>query len=109
MVKYTLYCKNGSLFKTGPHFLLFGEWLPYWSRDYTILCHGTLSDEEYRQFSSQKYINVYQNNKNTIMSLFNEYNEKYLQRKGGKIDIMRYAGCLQYAYHDFYIGEVRVK
>ena len=109
MIKYTLYCVNGRLFRPSLHFLVFGKWIPYNDPRITILCHGTLTDEECRQFKSQTYINIYQNNKDKIMSLWCDYNCNYLKRKKDIRDIITYAGSLKRLNEDLYVGEVRVK
>lgn len=56
--KYTLYCEPGHLFKSGKHYLTIGEWIT--DPSFLIICHGIMSEDEYRDFLGKKHIPIYQ-------------------------------------------------
>ena len=60
--KFTLCCNRGHIFRPGKHFLMIDRWmLPPDNTSVLILCHGIMSEQEYRQFMSQERIMVFQN------------------------------------------------
>lgn len=108
LTKYTIYCRNGYLFKTDTHFLCIGEWLPM-SCGYTILHHGTMTEEEARQIRSQSLVNLYQDMRNKTISIFPQYHDKYLSRKEDKSLLISYVGCLKRTSLGEYKGYVHIK
>ena len=59
-VKYTLFCKHGSAFRAGPHYLYIGRWILPDLSEYVVLCHGTMSREEYNRVSTQSELPIYE-------------------------------------------------
>ena len=108
MTKFTLFCENGYLFKTGSHYLLLGQWVEY-CEGYTILQHGTLSDQEAHQISTQSLVNVYQDMRNKAIGITAPYHEKYLLRQENMKDLTLYAGCLKRQSKYCWKGDVRIK
>ena len=109
MIKYTLYAQLGrGFYHPGLHFLKFGEWTE-WLPGQVVLKHGILTDEEYRQFNSQEYINIYQDHKCRQMDIFTYYDRYYQNRKGPE-NIGDYAGMLaRVVSGELYAGTVKVK
>ena len=108
MIKYTLMCKNGYLFKPDTHYLFLGYWQSY-CEGCTILEHGTLSEQEYRQIKNQTLVNVYQDQHNNRMSIEPGYHSKYLSKIEDKTRLQSYAGCLKKVTDYVYEGRVHVK
>lgn len=109
MTKYTLYCKKGQIFRSGPHFLLVGNWLQ-WMPDMVILQHGLLTDAELHQLDSQTMVNVYQDARFGCISIVEPYADKYLKRKDMVLNkLTQYIGCLNRESFRFYTGSVHVK
>ena len=108
MTKYTLYCKNGVLFKSSTHFLTIGEWVMY-RPDIVILQHGMLTDAELHQIRTQTLVNVYQSNCNNIVSIVEPYNSRYIERKKSKQELQAFIGCLVKESDDVWTGSVHVK
>lgn len=59
-VKYTLYAKHGSVFRAGPHYLYIGAWILLDLSEYVVLCHGTMSREEYNRISTKYQLPIYE-------------------------------------------------
>ena len=59
-VKYTLFCKHGSAFRAGPHYLYIGRWILPDLSEYVVLCHGTMSRNEYNRISTQSELPIYE-------------------------------------------------
>lgn len=72
--KYTLYCKPGRLFRPGRHYLKIGEWVT--DSSYIILCHGIMSQEEFRQFQRMDHVPVYQCVSYSWIGLYNFHESK---------------------------------
>ena len=109
MVKYTLYCENGRIFRSGQHFLKIGTWLE-WRSDRVILQHGLLSDDEAIQIRGQSMVNVYQDSRNNCVTITEPYASKYLKRIGGfNENLTQFIGILYFIKKDYYRGEVHVK
>ena len=108
MIKFTLFCKNGRLFHTACHYLLLGEWITY-CEGYTILQHGTLSDQEEQQLFGQTLVNVYQDMRNKSNCITAPYHEKYLNRQNNLNNLTLYAGCLKRSSHYLWEGEITIK
>lgn len=109
MTPYTLYCKKGQLFRSGPHFLLIGTWLD-WYPDQVILQHGLLTDAELRQLESQTMVNIYQDARFGCVSIVEPYAPKYLRKKEIELTgLTQYIGHLTREDHHFYTGRVHVK
>lgn len=108
MIKYTLYCNKGVLFKSGTHFLTIGDWLPY-RPDRIILQHGMFTDAEARQIKSQTYVNVYQSACHNIVSVTEPYNSRYMERKKDKELLQAYIGALVRENENLWTGRVHVR
>lgn len=108
MIKYSLVCKNGYLFRTDTHFLILGEWVGF-NYGFTILEHGILTEEEARQLRSQTLVNLYQDMRNKTVGITAPYHEKYLNRNPRKSDLTLYAGCLRRESSNIWTGRVRIK
>ena len=109
MIKYTLYATPGrGFYHPGLHLLKFGEWLE-WMPTQVILKHGILTDEEFRQFKSQEFINIYQDHKCRQMDIFSYYDTYYQKRKGAE-NMGDYVGMLKkLRAGELYVGTVKVK
>ena len=57
MIKYTLMCKPGTMLRTGIHVCIIGQWIR--PDGYIILTHGVMTYHEYRTFTEQGFIRVY--------------------------------------------------
>ena len=108
VIKYTLFCKNGYLFRSDTHFLIIGQWVNYCA-GYTILEHGIISEMEYKQIMSQSLVNIYQYGQHNRMSIKEEYNTKYLTRKKDRQNLQSFAGCLHRVSELMWEGRLRVK
>ena len=109
MIKYTLYCARGQIFRSGPHFLYIGDWLE-WHPDMVLLHHGLLTDAEARQIRTQEYVNIYQDARFGCVSIVEPYAPKYLQRKDlDSSKLTQYIGYLTRETPYFYTGRVHVK
>lgn len=108
IIKYTLYCQNGHLFKSGVHYLTLGEWIDY-ENGRTILEHGIMSEEEAKQILSQSLVNVYQYSQNNRMSIREEYNIKYMKKVIDRRKLESFAGCLHRVSEYEWEGRIRVK
>ena len=72
--RYTLYCIPGHLFTSGRHYLLLDEW--YVNSSYLILCHGIMSEAEYRHFMQQQAIPIYQSLSYSWIGLYPAHESK---------------------------------
>lgn len=108
MVPYTLYCRHGYLFRSGMHFLQVGVWM-HWLPDMVILQHGLLTETEYRQIQTKRYVNVYQDSRYSCVSITVPYVNKYVSRVEDQTKLTQYIGKLVNVAYDLWCGEVNVK
>ena len=108
MNKYTLFCREGYLFRTDTHFLMIGDWVSYCD-GYVILQHGVLSDLELQQLQSQTLVNVYQDQKSNTVTIIAPYDEKYFSRHPDVRKLQGYIGCLKRDNDHLFSGKLHVK
>lgn len=108
MNKYTLFCQEGRLLRSGAHFLMVGDWVPY-CEGYVILQHGVLSDLELKQLQSQTLVNVYQDMKSKVVSIIAPYDDKYLSRHPDLKSLTGYIGYLHRVNKHLFSGMLHIK
>ena len=59
-IQYTLYAKQGKLFRAKTHYLYIGSWLLLDITEYVILKHGVMSRSEYNHICSKTKIPIYE-------------------------------------------------
>lgn len=104
MVKYTIYCKPGRMFFPGEHFLLIGEWL-HGLRDYVVLVHGVMTDEEAVSFQNRDRVILFYDKNCSVLSLRNYHgNICYADDRSGRYKVV---GFLERRKENLYSGSIK--
>lgn len=93
MIKYTLFCQNGSMFKTAEHYCYFGSWLAGSGR-YTILAHGSIPDEYYQKIRARGEVPIFYNGNLKCWCIERPYCEGYSKRVEDQKRLLKFVGIL---------------